>query len=66
MTEVQRHTDAVNQERIGERAIARTKSFPIDDSDFPKERRHEKSAYCDAGALFIRIDAKRAQFPVQG
>jgi integrase len=39
MTEVQRYIDAVNQERMGERAIARTKSFPSSDSDFPKEKK---------------------------
>ena len=36
LAEVQRYIDAVNQERMGERAIARTNLSPIADPAFPK------------------------------
>jgi integrase len=39
MTEVQRYIDAVNRERLGEQAIARTNLSPIADPAFPKEQK---------------------------
>jgi integrase len=39
MAEVQRYIDAVNQERMGEQAIARTNLFPNADPVFPKDQK---------------------------